>query len=207
MKTAVFGARELTTAAEILKYGGLAAVPTETVYGLAANGFDPTAVEKLYEVKGRPPKKPINLLIPDMSATEKLCVDIPRQAYLLAERFWPGPLTMILKRSCLVPDIVTAGGATVGVRCPDHPLTLELLRLCALPLATPSANPHGLPSPKTLRSVLEYFDGRIECAIDGGDCAVGVESTIVDLSGGGWRILRQGGLPRESIEEALREVL
>ena len=106
MKTAVFGARELTTAAEILKYGGLAAVPTETVYGLAANGFDPAAVEKLYEVKGRPPQKPINLLIPDMSATEKLCVDIPRQAYLLAERFWPGPRTMILKRSCLVPDIV-----------------------------------------------------------------------------------------------------
>ncbi len=207
MKTVILGAGKLKTAAEILKNGGLAAVPTETVYGLAANGLDPEAVEKLYEVKRRPPKKPINLLVPDMSAVEALCRELPREAYLLAERFWPGPLTMILKKAPLVPDIVTAGGDTVGVRCPDHPLTLELLRLCALPLAAPSANPHGMPSPKNLSSVLAYFDGRIECAVDGGDCSVGVESTIVDLSGVGWRILRQGGLPGEAIANALKEGL
>lgn len=208
MRTEILREDGLERAAGILKMGGLVAVPTETVYGLAANGLDPAAVERIYQVKERPPRKPINLLIPDMDAVETLCLDIPRAAYSLAERFWPGPLTMILKKTPRVPDIVTAGGATVGVRCPDHPLTLRLLRLCALPLATPSANPHARPSPKDLESVLRYFDGRIECAVDGGPCSVGMESTILDLSGEAWRILRQGGLPREDIEEALgRKVL
>ena len=128
---------------------------------------------------------------------------MPPEARILADAFWPGPLTMILEKSDLVPDIVTAGGATVGIRCPDHPLTLELLRACDVPLATPSANLSGGPSPKTAEEVLAVFRGKIPYVIDGGPCAVGTESTILDLTVSPPRILRQGGLPRRAIEETL----
>jgi len=208
MKTLIITGSDVSEAAGIILSGGLAAVPTETVYGLAGNGLDPDAVARIYEAKGRPETKPISLLVPDMACVEKFCCDIPDSAYTLAQHFWPGPLTMILRRRSVVPDIVTAGGETVGVRCPDHPKTLSLLNLCKVPLATPSANISGMPSPKDAQSVLEYFDGKIECLIDGGPCSVGVESTIVDLSGSTPRILRQGGLSAELIADALHcEVL
>ena len=198
----------LSRAAEIILSGGLCAVPTETVYGLAANGLDSAAVARIYEVKGRPETKPISLLVSGPECLSLFCRDIPESARVLAEAFWPGPLTIILSRGDSVPDIVTAGGGTVGVRCPDHPLTLELLRLCGVPLATPSANISGMPSPKNAGSVLEYFDGKIECLIDGGKCSVGIESTIVDLTGPAPRILRRGGLSPRRIEKALHcEVL
>ncbi|MBR5381573.1 MAG: threonylcarbamoyl-AMP synthase [Oscillospiraceae bacterium] len=187
-------------AAEIIRAGGLAAVPTETVYGLAANGLDGAAVEKLYEVKGRPGSKPISLLVSGMEQAEALCRDIPEDAYTLARAFFPGPLTMILYKSGLVPSVVTAGGDTVGIRCPAAPLTLELIRLAGVPLAAPSANPSGAPSPKDIETVLAYFDGRIECAIDGGPCAVGVESTIVDMTQKPYRIRRAGGLSGAEIK-------
>jgi len=202
MRTIVLRKTVDPAAASLLK-GGLAAVPTETVYGLSANGLDAAAVEKIYALKGRPPEKPVSLLVSGLDAAASFCRNVPPEAGILADAFWPGPLTMILEKSDLVPDIVTAGGATVGIRCPDHPLTLELLRACGVPLATPSANLSGGPSPKTAEEVLAVFRGKIPYVIDGGPCAVGTESTIVDLTVSPPRILRQGGLPRRAIEEVL----
>jgi L-threonylcarbamoyladenylate synthase len=194
---------DMTRPAEMIKSGGLCAVPTETVYGLAANGLDSGAVQRIYDVKGRPETKPISLLVSGMADVEKFCEDIPDTAYTMAEKFWPGPLTMILRRRPSVPDIVTAGWETVGVRCPDHPMTLEIIKEAGVPLAAPSANISGCPSPKDLESVLEYFDGEIECAVDGGKCTVGIESTIVDMTVTPPRILRLGGLsPERILEEA-----
>ncbi len=194
-------------AADIIKQGGLVSVPTETVYGLAGNGLDEEAVAKIYEVKGRPEIKPLSLMVPGKQAMEAYCLDVPRAAYALAEKFWPGPLTIILKSKPCVPEIVRAGGSTVGLRCPDHAKTLELLRLCGLPLAAPSANPSSLPSPKTAEGVLEYFDGSIEAVIDGGECGIGQESTIIDMSRTPYRILRQGALPEEKIISVLKDSL
>lgn len=192
-------------AADIIKNGGLVSVPTETVYGLAGNGLDAEAVEKIYEVKGRPTVKPLSLMVPDKSAIELYCEDAPEAAYALAEKFWPGPLTIVLKSKDIVPDIVRAGGSTVGLRCPDHPMTLELLKLAAVPFAAPSANPSDKPSPKNAAEVMIYFDGVIDCVIDGGDCGIGRESTIIDMSSKPYRILRQGALAPEEIENALIE--
>jgi len=190
-------------AAAFLLDGGLVAVPTETVYGLAANGLDARAVSRIYEVKGRPENKPVSILVGGMETVETFCREIPESAYLLAERFWPGPMTMILKKKENVPDIVTAGGDTVGVRCPDHPMTLEILRLAKVPLATPSANPSGMESPTDARMVWSYFAGKIPCIVDGGTCTVGLASTIVDLTGSVPKILRKGVLTAEMLSEAL----
>ena len=141
-------------AAQIIRAGGLVAVPTETVYGLAGNGLNEIAVKEIYEVKGRPEIKALSLMVPDESAMERYCEDVPDTAHTLARRFWPGPLTIVLRAKGEIPSIVLAGGKTVGLRCPDHPLTLKLLRKCALPLAAPSANPSGAESPKTAGQVL-----------------------------------------------------
>lgn len=197
----------MAPAADIIKNGGLVAVPTETVYGLAANGLDAAAVEKIYDVKNRPETKPISLLVSGMTDVEKFCRDIPEAAYILAEAFWPGPLTMVLFKNSSVPDVVTAGGATVGVRCPDHPKTLALIRLAGVPLAAPSANLSGQPSPKNVSDVLKVFDGKIDAAIDGGTCTVGIESTILDLTVTPPRILRQGGLGKDKLEAALNTAI
>ncbi len=191
-------------AAEIIKNGGLCAVPTETVYGLAANGLDEAAVERIYEVKGRPEWKPINLLVTDIAAAEAFTEDIPEAARVLAEKFWPGPLTMIFKKKKgAVPDVVTAGGDTVGVRCPAHEMTLGIIKAAGVPLAAPSANMSGEKSPKNALDVIKVFDGRIECVVDGGECSVGVESTIVDMTVWPPRILRKGGLSAQEMSRAL----
>ena len=202
MKTKIF-TDDLAEAAEIIKRGGLVAVPTETVYGLAGNGLDAAAVERIYEVKGRPARKPLSLMVPDAESMEKYCREIPPQAKTLAARFWPGPLTIVLKARGEIPPVVLAGGDTVGLRCPDHPKTLELLRLTALPFAAPSANPSGEESPKTASEVLSYFDGAIDGLIDGGACGIGRESTLISLAGTPYRILRRGALSEEEIAEAL----
>lgn len=194
-------------AASILRSGGLVAVPTETVYGLAGNGLDGKAVAGIYEVKGRPARKPLSLMVPDETAMALYCEDVPHQAHALAKRFWPGPLTIVLKAKKAVSPIVLAGGSTVGLRCPDHPMTLELLLECGLPLAAPSANPSGAESPKTAEQVLGYFDGKIDAVIDGGPCGIGKESTLLDMSAAPYKILRQGALPEETIREALAEEL
>lgn len=193
----------ISEAAEIIKRGGLVAVPTETVYGLAGNGLDENAVHEIYEVKGRPAVKPLSLMVPDRGAMKEYCEDVPEQAEYLAERFWPGPLTIVLKAKDLVPEIVRADGTTVGLRCPDHPLTLEALRLAKLPFAAPSANPSGAESPKDAAKVMEYFSGRIDAVIDGGPCGIGRESTLIDMSARPYRILRQGALAADDIADAL----
>jgi len=193
----------ISAAADILKTGGLVAVPTETVYGLAANGFDEKAVSRVYEVKGRPEIKPLSLMVPDQKAMETLCEDIPKAAYILADVFWPGPLTIVLKSKKTVPDIVRAGGDTVGLRCPDHPQLQELLHSIDFPLAAPSANPSGEKSPTSAREVISYFSGKIEGIIDGGECAVGKESTIIDLTKTPYTILREGAVPSSDVFMAL----
>ncbi len=194
---------ELPTAAAAVNLGGLVAVPTETVYGLCVNGLDAEAVAALYEVKGRPEIKPLSLMIAGPSEIRKYARDIPPAAYTLAARFWPGPLTLVLPAKSAVPSIVRAGKDTVGLRCPDHPLTLALLERLRLPLAGPSANPSGLPSAKSAEEVLAYFDGRIDAVVDGGPCGIGKESTVLDLSAKPFRILRQGALSQEDIHAAL----
>ena len=187
----------------IMRGGGLVAVPTETVYGLAGNGLDEKAVAEIYEVKGRPEVKPLSLMVHDAASMERYCESVPPQAYTLAKRFWPGPLTIVMKAKPCVPEIVRAGGETVGLRCPDHPLTLELLEKSRVPFAAPSANPSGEPSPKNADSVLKYFDGKIDAVLDGGECGIGRESTLIDLSRMPYRILRQGALPADEIADAL----
>lgn len=186
----------------IMRGGGLVAVPTETVYGLAGNGLDEKAVAEIYEVKGRPEVKPLSLMVHDAASMERYCENVPPQAYTLAKKFWPGPLTIVMKAKPCVPEIVRAGGETVGLRCPDHPLTLELLEKSGVPFAAPSANPSGEPSPKNADSVLKYFDGRIDAVLDGGECGIGCESTLIDLSRTPYRILRQGALPADEIADA-----
>ena len=187
----------------IMRGGGLVAVPTETVYGLAGNGLDEKAVAEIYEVKGRPEVKPLSLMVHDAASMERYCESVPPQAYTLAKRFWPGPLTIVMKAKPCVPEIVRAGGETVGLRCPDHPLTLELLEKSRVPFAAPSANPSGESSPKNTDSVLKYFDGKIDAVLDGGECGIGRESTLIDLSRMPYRILRQGALPADEIADAL----
>lgn len=206
MKTKIFhGAAD--EAAEIIKTGGLVAVPTETVYGLAGNGLDEEAVKQIYEVKGRPQVKPLSLMVPGAEAMDRYCEDVPQGARLLAERFWPGPLTIVLKAKDFIPSIVLAGGDTVGLRCPDHPMTLELLKKAGVPFAAPSANPSGEESPKTAQKVWDYFSGKIEGIIDGGECGIGRESTIISMVQKPYGILRQGALAEKEIASALTEGL
>ncbi len=194
---------EIGQAAALLRSGGLVAVPTETVYGLAGKGTDAEIIERIYNVKGRPARKPISLMVSGAEMMEPLCREIPEAAGILAERFWPGPLTLVLKAQDCVPEILRAGGETVGLRCPRQPQTLGLLQMLDFPLAVPSANPSGKPSPKTAEEVLQYFSGEIEAVIDGGPCSLGTESTLLDLSCQPYRILRQGALPAEEIADAL----
>ena len=193
------------SSAEIICAGGLVAVPTETVYGLAGNGMDEKAVEKIYEVKGRPAIKPLSLMVASPEEIGRYAVDVPEAAKALAEKFWPGPLTIVLKANPDIPEIVRAGGDTIGLRCPDHALTLQALREAGVPFAAPSANLSGAPSPKTAGDVLKVFDGVIDAVIDGGACTLGRESTILDMSKKPYRVLRQGALPEESISDALAE--
>ena len=203
MKTEIF-TDDISGAARLIAQGELVAVPTETVYGLAGSGLDESAVEKIYAVKGRPAVKPLSLMVSGSEAIEEYCEDVPRSAYTLAEKFWPGPLTIVLKAKNNVPDIVRAGGATVGLRCPDHPMTLELIRRASLPLAAPSANPSGEKSPTNAQQVREYFDGQIAGIIDGGECGIGTESTLIDMSRTPYSVLRAGAVSREDIISALR---
>lgn len=194
---------KISAAARILRQGGLVGVPTETVYGLGANGMDPEAVKRIFEAKGRPQDNPLILHIPGQQWLPRYCADVPPLAYVLARKFWPGPLTMILKRRPEVPDVTTAGLDTVGVRCPNHPVTLAIIREAGVPIAAPSANSSGRPSCTTAQDVLEDMDGKIEGVVDGGPCSVGVESTILDLTVTPPRLLRPGGLPLEALEQLI----
>lgn len=213
MKTRVFQITDpavqktdVCAAAEILRSGGLVGLPTETVYGLGANGLNEDAVRAIFEAKGRPQDNPLILHIPDADWLERFCCDIPDAAYALAEHFWPGPLTMILKRREIVPNVTTGGLDTVGMRCPDHAVTLAIIEAAGVPVAAPSGNISGRPSPTCARHMIEDMDGRIDGIVDGGACGVGVESTIIDLTVTPPRLLRPGGLPLEELRAVLGEI-
>ena len=210
MKTLVLSANGVdtaATAAQIIKDGGLVAIPTETVYGLGANGLSETAVGKIFAAKGRPQDNPLILHIADAKQMEDLCHDVPEAAYTLAEKFWPGPLTIVLPARDCVPKRTTGGLDTVAVRCPDNEVTRQIIRLAGVPVAAPSANISGKPSTTTAQHVLHDHDGRIEAVVDGGSCRVGVESTIVDLTGDRPRLLRPGGVTPEELMEVLGDLV
>ncbi len=195
---------ELTTdvsrAADCLRAGGLVAFATETVYGLGANALHPDAVARVFEAKGRPHFDPLIVHLADASEWDRLVLQIPPLARKLTERFWPGPLTIILPRQPIVPDLVTSGLPNVAVRVPAHPLARELIRLAGCPVAAPSANLFGRISPTTAAHVAEQLGDRIDLILDGGPCQVGVESTVLDLTSERPRLLRPGGITREEIE-------
>ena len=210
MNTRYLSAQDANTAeaaAEVIKKGGLVAIPTETVYGLGANGLDEAAVAKIFEAKGRPQDNPLILHISGPEQIELFCHHIPQKAYDLAERFWPGPLTIVLPARESVPKRTTGGLSTVAVRCPDCDVTREIIRLSGVPIAAPSANLSGKPSTTTAEHVRHDHDGRIDMIVDGGPCRVGVESTIVDLTDRRPRLLRPGGIGPEELMEVLGDLV
>ena len=194
-------------AAELIRKGELVALPTETVYGLGADGLNPEAVAKIFLAKGRPQDNPLILHIADAEQMAFYCKDIPESAYILAEKFWPGPLTMVLPAKDIVPKCTTAGLPTVAVRCPENAATREIIRLAGCPVAAPSANISGKPSTTTAQHVLHDHSGRIAAVVDGGPCRVGVESTIIDLTEQPPRLLRPGGITPEQLKEVLGEIV
>ena len=194
------------TAAQIIRSGGLVAIPTETVYGLGANGLDEAAVARIFQAKGRPQDNPLILPVADAIQMENFAHDIPAEAYLLAEKFWPGPLTLILPAKDIVPKSTTGGLSTVGIRCPDNETTRQIIRLAGVPVAAPSANTSGKPSTVTAQHVLHDHEGKIDAVVDGGHSRVGVESTIVDLTEKPARLLRPGGITPEQLISVLGEL-
>lgn len=198
-----WSAADIEKAAHVLRAGGLVALPTETVYGLGANGEDPSAVAHIFKVKGRPPTHPLILHIGDPVQLQDWAQDVPSTARVLAERFWPGPLTLVLRRGRRVPLEVTGGRETVAVRVPAHPAALALLESFGGGITAPSANRFGSVSPTTAHHVREELGTEVGFVLDGGPCQVGVESTIVDATGETPSILRPGGVTREDLQEAL----
>lgn len=196
---------ELETAAQCLKAGGLVAFPTETVYGLGADAENPEALAKLYAVKGRPTHHPVIVHVASAQQLSQWAVDIPEAARALAKAFWPGPLTLILKRSSRVPDAVTGGQDTVGIRVPDHPVALALLQVFGGGVAAPSANRFGRLSPTTAQHVQADLGSDVDAILDGGPCQVGVESTIVAFREGQPIILRPGLITEDQIQQALQK--
>ncbi len=193
-------------AGEILRNGGVVGIPTETVYGLAANALDPAAVRKIFAAKGRPVDNPLIVHIVSLSQWAPLVKSVPENAKRLAERFWPGPLTIILEKSELVPGETSGGLSTVGVRFPSHPVAQAVIRAAGVPLAAPSANLSGRPSPTTFSHLCADMAGRVNALVDGGDCGVGVESTVISLAGECPRLLRPGGVTLSQLREVLGEV-
>jgi L-threonylcarbamoyladenylate synthase len=191
---------DIERAISLLKAGELVAIPTETVYGLAGNALNSAAVAKIFEAKNRPHFDPLIIHVNGLEAVGKYAADIPDQAFELASRFWPGPLTLVLPKKENVPDLTSAGLDTIGIRCPDHPLTRQLLRELPFPLAAPSANPFGYVSPTTAQHVDQQLGSRVSYILDGGSCDIGIESTIVGFEDSHPVIYRFGGLSMEAIE-------
>ena len=209
MKTVLLSASAPDTVArgaEIIRNGGLLGIPTETVYGLGANGLDPEAVLKIFEAKGRPQDNPLILHVAAPTQITDFCRDIPAAAWSLMEKFWPGPLTLVLPARDIVPKRTTAGLDTVAIRCPASALTRAIITASGVPIAAPSANISGKPSPTTAQHVLHDMAGKIEAIVDGGPCAVGVESTIVDLTGKTPRLLRPGGVTSDMLRTVLEHL-
>lgn len=192
---------ELRYAAGLLARGEIVGMPTETVYGLAADAENPRAVEKIFEAKGRPQDNPLIVHIADIERLEEYAHSIPAMAYRLAEKFWPGPLTMVLPKKEVIPDVTSAGLSTVGIRMPCHEAARSLIRLSGKALAAPSANISGSPSPTEAAHVMADMRGRIPAVVDGGSCPVGVESTVISFEGDAVRILRPGFVSAEELSE------
>jgi L-threonylcarbamoyladenylate synthase len=198
--------KDILKAAEILSRDELVAIPTETVYGLAANIYSDSAIKKIFELKKRPFFNPLIVHIHSMEQVMELAVDFPEKAQQLAKAFWPGSLTLILKKQAAVPDLITAGSNTVGIRMPHHDLTLKLLKSLPFPVAAPSANPFTHISPTTAQHVKNYFDGALEMVLDGGDCKNGIESTIVGFENKEAVVYRLGSISLEDIRAVVGNV-
>lgn len=196
----------LERAAEVLRRGGLVAFPTETVYGLGAHALDATAVARIYTAKGRPATNPVIVHVADAATAHALAAAWPPMAERMAQAWWPGPLTMVLPRAACVPEIVAAGGGTVGLRMPNHPVALALLRTARLPVAAPSANRSSELSPTRAEHVLAVLAGRVDLILDGGPCSAGIESTVVDLTTTPPRVLRPGPINPADLERLLGPV-
>lgn len=198
--------KDINKAKELLQRGELVAIPTETVYGLAGNALDTNAVVKIFNVKERPQFDPLIVHVQDILHAEKYADNIPDAAALLAEKFWPGPLTLLLKKRKIIPELVTSGLDTVGIRCPDHPMTRALLSELDFPLAAPSANPFGYVSPTTPSHVNDQLGNKIPYILDGGSCKIGIESTIIGFESNLPVMYRKGGLSLEDIEKLIGKI-
>ena len=206
MKTRLLASKEIKIASKIIKDGGLVAIPTETVYGLAANALDGKAISKIFEAKGRPMDNPLIVHVSSIDEIYSLVEDFPEKARKLAQKFWPGPLTIILKKSNIIPDEVSAGLDTVAIRLPDSMVTRALIKESNVPLAAPSANISGSPSPTNAKHVLDDLNGKIDAVLDDGPCRVGVESTVISLVSDIPKLLRPGGITAEELRDVLGEV-
>ena len=207
MKTVIISdINHLNIAADVIQKGGLVAAPTETVYGLCANALNPASVRSIFEAKGRPNDNPLIVHIANQNMLHDLVSSVPDEALLLMKAFWPGPLTLIFKASSLIPKEVTAGLDTVAIRLPSHPVMQKLINLSGVPLAAPSANTSGKPSPTNAQRVIEDLDGKVDVIIDGGASSVGVESTVLDMTSSIPVILRPGGITYEMLQAVLKTV-
>ncbi len=200
-------AEDFREAVELLRSGRLVAFPTETVYGLGGDAFDPTASARIYAAKGRPSDNPLIVHIADINELKRLCSEVPEAAYRLADKFWPGPLTMIMKKADCIPKETTGGLDTVAIRMPSHPIAKRLIEEAGLPIAAPSANASGRPSTTKAEHVIEDLDGRIDMIIDGGSSDIGLESTIVDLTCSPVQILRPGFITIEMLTEVIPDIV
>ena len=197
---------KLIEPAKIIKNGGLVIFPTETVYGVGANGLDKNAIKKIYEAKQRPLNKPISLLVSNIDMIESVAKDITDIEYSIIKNFFPGPLTIILKKKEIVPDLLTAGSDTIGIRMPANEIALKLIGYVGSPIATPSANISGKPSGINLKDIMEDFDGKVDCFIDDGPSKIGLASTIVQIVDGVPHILRQGSISEKQIKEVCDKI-
>ncbi len=197
---------KIHAAAEIIERGGVVAFPTETVYGLGANALNPGAVEKIFEAKGRPADNPLIVHIARKKGVYELAEEVSDKAEELMDRYWPGPLTLILRKSEIVPEITTGGLDTVAIRMPDHCVALSLISEAKVPIAAPSANISGTPSPTTAKHVMKDLNGRIDAILDGGPTRIGVESTVIDLTSDPPTILRPGGVTLEELQSVRGDI-
>ena len=209
MNTLLLGTdnKDLARASDILRSGGLVAIPTETVYGLGANAFDKNACTNIFAAKGRPADNPLIVHISHRSQLKDIVTEVNENAQKLMDTFWPGPLTIVMKKSDNIPSEVSAGLDTVAVRMPSHKVAQTLLDMCGLPVAAPSANTSGKPSPTTAKHVFDDMNGRIDAIVDGGSCEVGLESTVIDVTEDIPKLLRPGGVTYEQLCEVLGTVI
>ena len=195
---------KIEEAAKIIKRGGIVIFPTETVYGIGANALNENAVKRIYEIKKRDFSKPISLLVSDFDMIEKVAKDITDIEYKIMKAFFPGPLTIILKKKDIIPDIVTAGSDTVGIRMPEGDTARELVKLAGVPIATPSANISGKKSGTNIKDIMNDFDGKVDLYIDGGESKLGIASTIVKIVDGKVHMVREGSISKEEIDSVLK---